>query len=54
MSGSTAMATTAATHTSSVVTSTGRMPSWPMRRLVSGPAMAWPIEVAASTRPAAP
>ena len=54
VSGRTPIATTAVTHTASVVMSTGRMPKRPMSRLVSGPAIAWPIEVAASTRPAAP
>ena len=30
------------------------MPQMPIQRLVTGPAMAWPTDVAASTRPAAP
>lgn len=34
--------------------STGRMPVRPMRRLVSGPAIACPADAPASTRPAAP
>ena len=54
MSGSTPIATTAVAQMTSVTISTGRMPKRPMSRLVSGPATAWPIEVAASTRPAAP
>ena len=54
VSGSTPIATTAVTHTASVAMSTGRIPSRPMSRLVSGPAIAWPMEVAASTSPAAP
>jgi hypothetical protein len=54
VSGSTPIATTDATHTTRVVMRTGRMPRRPMSRLVNGPAMACPIEVAASTRPAAP
>ena len=37
-----------------VVVSTRRMPQMPIQRLVTGPAIAWPIDVAASTRPAAP
>jgi hypothetical protein len=36
-----------------VVPSTRRMPKLPIRRLVSGPLMAWPTLVAASTMPAA-
>ena len=34
--------------------STGRMPKRPISRLVMGPAIACPIDVAASTSPAAP
>ena len=37
-----------------VIASTGRMPHTPIHRLVSGPAIAWPTLVAASTSPAAP
>ena len=37
-----------------VVVSTRRMPHTPIQRLVTGPAMAWPTDVAASTSPAAP
>ena len=55
VSGSTPIATTAVTHTASVVMSTrAHARDRPMSRLVSGPAIAWPIEVAASTSPAAP
>jgi hypothetical protein len=41
-------------HTTMVSTSTLRMLQMPIQRLVSGPAMAWPRLVAASTSPAAP
>ena len=54
MSGSTPIETTAVTQKTSVTISTGRMPKRPMSRLVMGPATACPIDVAASTRPAAP
>ena len=37
----------AAAQTASVVVSTRRMPQTPIQRLVTGPAIAWPIEVAA-------
>ena len=52
-SGTSAMTTMAAVHTIMVTMSTGRMPSRPISREVSGPAMAWPMLIAASTRPAA-
>jgi hypothetical protein len=48
------MAAIAVALTSRVVVSTRRMPQRPIQRLVTGPAMACPIEIAASTRPAAP
>ena len=38
----------------SVTEITGRMPQRPIRRLVAGPAMAWPMLIAPSTSPAAP
>lgn len=34
--------------------STGRIPHWPIHRLVSGPAIACPMLEAARTSPAAP
>ena len=43
-----------AAETMRVSVSTERMPQTPIQRLVSGPAIAWPALVAASTRPAAP
>jgi hypothetical protein len=49
-----ATATTATVHTAEVRMRTGRMPQTPIHRLVRGPATAWPMLVAASTRPAAP
>jgi hypothetical protein len=49
-----AIAASDAAQTASVAVSTRRMPQRPIHRLVTGPATAWPIEVAASTRPAAP
>jgi hypothetical protein len=52
--GTTAMIVTVTTHTARVSHSTRRMPHWPIQRLVSGPAMAWPMLAAASTAPAAP
>ena len=54
VSGSSAIAVTAVAQIAMVTAMTGRMPQTPMRRLVSGPAMAWPMLVAASTRPAEP
>lgn len=54
MRGSTPIDTMPVTQRAVVTMSTGRMPRRPMSRLVRGPAMAWPIEVAASTRPAEP
>ena len=41
-------------QTSRVMVSTRRMPQMPIHRLVTGPAMACPMLVAARTRPAAP
>ena len=52
-SGSTAIAMIAPAQTTRVIVSTRRIPSRPIRRLVSGPAMACPIDIEPSTRPAA-
>ena len=52
--GTKAMAKMVIAHTAVVSTSTGRIDHAPIQRLVSGPAMAWPTLVAASTSPAAP
>ncbi|GAB7304337.1 hypothetical protein MAFF212519_22120 [Clavibacter michiganensis] len=54
LSSPSAAATTATVQTTDVRMSTGRIPQTPIQRLVSGPATAWPMLVAASTRPAAP
>ena len=47
------MATRPVAHTTVVRLSTLRIPHTPIQRLVRGPAMAWPMLVAASTSPAA-
>ena len=47
------MAVRATAQTAIVVISTRRIPSTPIRRLVSGPEIACPTLVAASTMPAA-
>ncbi len=44
----------AAAQTARVVVITRRIPQTPIQRLVTGPAIACPIEVAASTSPAEP
>ncbi len=49
-----AITTMLARATALVRTSTGRMPQLPIHRLVSGPAIAWPMLVVARTSPAAP
>lgn len=50
---SSAMAMIAAAQTIRVRVSTRRMPRRPISLLVRGPAIAWPIDIEPSTRPAA-
>ena len=54
VSGSTAIATTAVTQTIEGDDEHRAHAERPISRLVSGPAIAWPMDVAARTSPAAP